>query len=57
MTVPDAAACLAALDVLEESTVLVDRLWENTRYLKAEMKSLGFDIGVEHDPHYPGHAG
>ncbi len=27
MTVPDVAACLAAVDILEESTELVDKLW------------------------------
>ena len=37
MTVPDVAACLAAVDLLEASTELVDRLWENARYFQAEM--------------------
>jgi glycine C-acetyltransferase len=53
MTVPDVAACLAAIDLLEESTELVDRLWENTRYFKAEMKALGFDTGVSVTPITP----
>jgi glycine C-acetyltransferase len=53
MTVPDAAACLAAVDLLEESTELVDRLWENTRYFKAEMKRLGFDTGLSTTPITP----
>jgi glycine C-acetyltransferase len=53
MTVPDTAACLAALDILEESTHLVDKLWENTRYFKAEMKRLGFDIGKSVTPITP----
>ena len=53
MTVPDAAACLAAVDILEESTDLVDRLWENTRYFKAEMKRLGFDTGRSETPITP----
>lgn len=53
MTVPDAAACLAALDLLEESTELVDCLWENTRYFKAEMKRMGFDIGNSSTPITP----
>jgi glycine C-acetyltransferase len=53
MTVPDVVACLAALDILEGSTELVDRLWENTRYFKAEMKRLGFDIGVSTTPITP----
>ena len=53
MTVPDTAACLAALDLLEGSTELVDKLWENTRYFKSEMKSLGFDTGKSVTPITP----
>jgi glycine C-acetyltransferase len=53
MTVPDVAACLAALDILEGSTELVDRLWENTRYFKAEMRKLGFDTGSSTTPITP----
>uniref|UniRef100_UPI002ACD9761 glycine C-acetyltransferase n=1 Tax=Anaerolinea sp. TaxID=1872519 RepID=UPI002ACD9761 len=49
----DVAACIAAIDVLEESTELVDRLWENARYFKAEMKKLGFDTGVSVTPITP----
>lgn len=49
----DVAACIAAVDVLEESTELVDRLWENARYFKAEMKNLGFDTGVSVTPITP----
>jgi glycine C-acetyltransferase len=53
MTVPDAAACIAAVDLLEESTELVDRLWENGRYFKAEMQKLGFDTGQSETPITP----
>ncbi len=53
MTVPDTAACIAALDILEESTALVDKLWENTRVFKAEMKSMGFDTGKSVTPITP----
>lgn len=53
MTVPDTAACIAAVDLLEESTELVDRLWENTRYFKAEMKTIGFDTGNSVTPITP----
>ncbi len=53
MTVPDTAACLAAVRILQESTELVDRLWENTRYFKAQMKALGFDIGQSVTPITP----
>ena len=53
VTPADAAACLAALDILESSTELVDRLWENTRYFKQEMQRLGFDIGHSVTPITP----
>ncbi len=53
MTVPDVAACLAALDLLEESTELVDRLWDNARYFKAKMQELGFDTGKSETPITP----
>jgi glycine C-acetyltransferase len=53
MTVPDTAACLAALDILEESTELVDKLWENARYFKTEMRRLGFDTGKSETPITP----
>ena len=53
MTIPDTAACLAALDLLEESTELVDKLWANARYFKAEMKTMGFDTGKSTTPITP----
>ena len=53
MTVPDAAACLAAVDLLEESTELVDKLWSNAEYFKAEMEKLGFDTGKSETPITP----
>ncbi len=52
-TVPDVAACLAAVDLLEESTDLVDCLWENTRFFKGEMKRLGFDTAQSVTPITP----
>ncbi|MBN1992083.1 MAG: glycine C-acetyltransferase [Anaerolineae bacterium] len=53
MTVPDTAACLAAVNILEESTALVDRLWQNTRYFKEKMQALGFDLGRSVTPITP----
>jgi len=53
VTAPDAAACLAAVDLLEGSTELVDKLWANAKYFKAEMKKLGFDTGVSETPITP----
>jgi len=53
MTVPDVAACLAAIDVLEESDELTRRLWENTEYFKRELQGLGFDTGRSTTPITP----
>jgi glycine C-acetyltransferase len=52
-TLPDTAACIAAVDLLLESTELVDRLWENTRAFKARMVELGFDTGLSQTPIVP----
>ena len=53
MTIPDVAACIAAVDLLESSTALVDKLWENARYFKSELKTMGFDTGVSTTPITP----
>ncbi|MEW6578718.1 MAG: glycine C-acetyltransferase [Chloroflexota bacterium] len=53
MTVPDVAACLAAVDLLEASTDLVDRLWQNAEYFKSGMSALGFDTGFSTTPIVP----
>jgi glycine C-acetyltransferase len=53
LTVPDAAACLAAVEILEESTELVDRLWANANYFKEGMNELGFDTGRSETPITP----
>ncbi len=52
-TAADTAACLAAVDILEASTELVDRLWDNARYFKSEMRRLGFDTGKSETPITP----
>ncbi len=48
-----AAACLAAVDVLEHEPQHVQRLWDNTRYFKKAMVDLGFDIGKSETPITP----
>lgn len=53
VTPADTAACIAAVDLLESSTELVDKLWDNTRYFKEGMKSLGFDTGKSETPITP----
>ena len=52
-TLIDVAACTAAIETLEESGKLVVKLWDNTRYFKEGMRSLGFDIGYSETPIVP----
>ena len=52
-TPPDTAACLAAVDLLEESSDLVDKLWDNTKYFKQRMAELGFNTGRSQTPIVP----
>ena len=48
-----AAACLAAIRVLEDEPALIDRLWANTRRFKEGLRSLGFDTGASETPITP----
>ncbi len=50
---PVAAACIAAIDVLESEPQHVQRLWENTRHFKKAMIDLGFDTGKSETPITP----
>jgi len=53
VTIPDVAATIAAIDLLEESTELVDRLWSNAEMFKNGMKEMGFDTGKSMTPITP----
>src|SRR6266571_3305981 len=48
-----AAACIAALDVLESEPELIARLWDNTRFFKSGLQTLGFNTGVSESPITP----
>jgi glycine C-acetyltransferase len=48
-----AATCIAALDVLENEPQWMERLWANTRFFKAELEALGFNIGISESPITP----
>ena len=48
-----AAACLAAIDVLESEPELIERLWDNARHFKAGLEALGFDTGQSETPITP----
>jgi glycine C-acetyltransferase len=38
------ASCMAAIDLLESDDMLQEKLWYNTRYFKAGMKSIGLPV-------------
>jgi glycine C-acetyltransferase len=52
-----AAACLAAITILETEPERIERLWANTRRFKEGLKGLGFDIGQSETPITPVIAG
>ncbi len=53
VTPPDVAACIAAVDILQASGELVEKLWDNARYFKKIMSDLGFDLGFSQTPITP----
>ncbi len=53
MTAPDVAACIEAVQMLEESTELVERLWANAATVRDGLRSLGFDTGQSATPIVP----
>jgi glycine C-acetyltransferase len=48
-----AAACLAAVDVLESEPELIERLWENARHFKDGLARIGYDTGHSQTPITP----
>ncbi len=53
LTIPDTAAALAAVKILQESDEVVKKLWDNVNYLRAEFKKIGFDTGNSQTPITP----
>ena len=53
LTVPDVAANLAAVEIMEASDEAVKTLWSNGDFLKAELKAKGFDVGKSETPITP----
>jgi glycine C-acetyltransferase len=48
-----AAACIAAIDVLETEPQHVQNLWKNTDYFKKGIQNMGFDTGASETPIIP----
>lgn len=53
LTPANAAACIEAITIMEEDPSLHEKLWENGKFLKEELKNLGFDIGHSETPITP----
>ncbi|MGP4067969.1 glycine C-acetyltransferase [Halobacillus sp. B29] len=47
------AANDAAIDVLLDEPELIEKLWDNTKYFKDGLSSLGFDTGISETPVTP----
>jgi glycine C-acetyltransferase len=47
------AACIEALDIIDDEPERLDRLWSNTRTFKAGLHELGFDTGASETPITP----
>ncbi len=53
LSIPDTAALIKVVDLLENSDELVKKLWENAKYLKGKFQELGFDTGNSDTPITP----
>jgi len=53
LTIPDTAALVEAVNMLEESDHLMTKLWGNVDYLNKGFTDLGFDIGHSETPIIP----
>ena len=50
---PNVMAVLKALDIIETEPQHVEHLWENANYMRAGLKSLGYDTGHSNTPIIP----
>lgn len=50
-----AATCIAAVELLQtdEGQQLIDRMWDNARFFKQGLQSLGFNTGISETPITP----
>ncbi|MEO0195598.1 MAG: glycine C-acetyltransferase [candidate division WOR-3 bacterium] len=53
MTVPDVAACIEAVRILQESEDRVKKLWDNANYFKKRMQEAGFNTWKSQTPITP----
>lgn len=48
-----AAATIAAIDLIESDPNIVKQLWDNTKYYKKEVESMGYNTGTTETPIIP----
>lgn len=53
LSIPDTAALIEGINILEESDDLVKKLWKNANYLKKSFSKLGFNTGKSETPITP----
>ena len=53
LTAGQAAAALAALDIMETEPEIVQRLWDNAEFMRAGFKRLGFNTARSNTPIIP----
>lgn len=53
LSIPDTAALIEGINILEESDELVKTLWGNANYLKKNFSKLGFNTGKSETPITP----
>lgn len=53
LSIPDTAALIASVKLLNESDDLVTKLWSNAKYLKEKFQEMGFDTGHSETPITP----
>jgi glycine C-acetyltransferase len=52
-TAADVAACITAVEILQQSDQEVQQLWENTHFFQAALRAEGFDLGRTQTPITP----
>ena len=53
LTPGSAGAIIKAIDLMQEQPELVQKVWDNANYFKAELKKIGYDIGQSQTPITP----
>lgn len=53
LSIPDTAALITAVSIMEKSEKELKKLWGNTNFLKQELEKLRFDIGHSESPITP----